>query len=144
MTKSPTSQKVDLDRRFGQLLREAREDEGLTVRELARRSGVDATYVSRVERGLVGPPRWPKIAAMIRHLPSSRLARAVEKSGHKIARGAAQQAANQTLTLLLAVPARDFNDREWCTAIKDTLETCVGIVEKRMPPDKISREGTRH
>jgi len=104
------------------------------MRELARRIDMDATHLSRIERGLVGPPKWPKIAGLICHLPSSPLARALEKSGNKIARGAAQQAANQTLTLLLAVPARDFMDRDWCTAMKDILDSCVGIIEKKMPP----------
>jgi transcriptional regulator with XRE-family HTH domain len=135
MTKHRISKNSDLNRRFGELLRNAREDKGLTMRELARRSGVDATYISRVERGAVGPPRWPKIAAMIRHLPSSSLARKLEEWGHKMARGAAQQAANQTLTLLLSVPAGDFKDREWCAAIKEVLDSCLGIIEKKMAPD---------
>ena len=135
MTKQRTSRNSALNRRFGELLRNARENKGLTMRELARRSGVDATYVSRVERGLVGPPRWPKIAALIRHLPSSPLARALEEWGRQTARVAAREAANQTLTLLLAVPAGDFKDREWCAAIKEVLDSCLGIIEKKMAPD---------
>jgi transcriptional regulator with XRE-family HTH domain len=133
MAKQGISKNSDLNRRFGVLLRNARQDSGLTMRELARRLGMDATHLSRMERGLVGPPRWPKIAGLIRHLPSSPLARALEKSGNKMARGAAQQAVNETLTLLLAVPARDFKDREWCASMKDILDSCVGIIEKKMP-----------
>jgi transcriptional regulator with XRE-family HTH domain len=133
--KAGISKNSDLNRRFGELLRNARQDSGLTLRELARRVDMDATHLSRIERGLVGPPKWPKIAALIRHLPSSPLARALEKSGNNMARGAAQQAANQTLTVLLAVPERDFRDREWCAAMKDILDMCVGIIEKKMAPD---------
>jgi len=135
ITKQGVSKNSDLNRRFGGLLRKARQAESLTVRELARRSGTDPTHISRLERGLVGPPRWPKIAALIRHLPSSSLARVLEEWGHQMARGAAQQAANQTLTLLLSVPAGDFKDREWCAAIKEVLDSCLGIIEKKMGPD---------
>jgi transcriptional regulator with XRE-family HTH domain len=135
MAKQGGSKNFGLNRRFGDLLRNARQSSGLTMRELARRLDMDATHLSRIERGLVGPPKWPKIAGLIRHLPSSPLARALEKSGNKMARSAAQQAANQTLTVLLAVPDRDFRDREWCAAMKDILDTCVGIIEKKMVPD---------
>jgi len=121
-----------LSRRFGSLLRKAREDAGLTLRELARRAGIDPTHLSRLERGLVGPPPWPKMAGIIRHLPLSPLARSVNEWGGNVARSAALNAANQTLTLLLAVPATDFEDHAWCESVKDTLDSCIGIVERKM------------
>src|SRR6185437_14182876 len=47
------AQAPDLINRFPKLLREARDDAGLSVRDLARLAGTDPTYLSRMERGLV-------------------------------------------------------------------------------------------
>jgi hypothetical protein len=86
-----------------------------------------------MERGLGGLPKWPKFAALIRHLPSSRLAKAFDAlDGGKMRRKAAMESADQTLRLLLDLRQTDFEDKAWCDAIAGTLESCTAIVEKKM------------
>jgi transcriptional regulator with XRE-family HTH domain len=45
------------ERRFGEALRKARADRMLGLREFCRRGGLDPALVSRVERGVVQPPK---------------------------------------------------------------------------------------
>lgn len=59
--------------RFGEFVREAREgrraaDPAFSVRQVARRIGVEPSYLSKVERGEVAPPSEEKIAALAREL----------------------------------------------------------------------------
>ncbi len=46
---------------FGETLRAAREGRGLTLREVARKLAVDVSYLSRLERGTLHPPRDERI-----------------------------------------------------------------------------------
>ncbi len=98
------------------------------MRGLARRSGMDATYLSRVERGLVPPPTWPKIAALVRHLQGSELARLVEVWGARWMKDAVVQGTIDLQTLLLALPKAAFRDRDWVTKVKGGLEECMMLV----------------
>ena len=45
------------ENRFGQRLRELREARRLSKNELAKRAGIDATFLGRVEKGVYSPPR---------------------------------------------------------------------------------------
>lgn len=47
--------KGDLKEAFGKVIREVREDAGLSQQELADYSDVDRTYISDLERGLYYP-----------------------------------------------------------------------------------------
>lgn len=61
---------------FGGQLRSARERAGLGVRELARRVGMDPTYLSKVERGENPPPSAEIIEALaveLNHPPDALL-----------------------------------------------------------------------
>jgi transcriptional regulator with XRE-family HTH domain len=49
---------------YGERLRQRREAAGLSVRELARRSGLDDGYLSRIERGKMPPPQDEKLAKL--------------------------------------------------------------------------------
>lgn len=49
---------------FGQVLRQAREEQGLPLRELARRVGLDPSRLSRIEHGDRPPPSLPQIRAL--------------------------------------------------------------------------------
>lgn len=40
---------------FGQLIHDARKKEGMTQTELAQKSGLDKSYISRIEKGLIEP-----------------------------------------------------------------------------------------
>src|SRR6266478_916842 len=65
----------DIWKRFGALIRDLREKEGLTLRELSRRAtaemgdrGLSPTYLSEIERGLKAPPRPSVLAVLARIL----------------------------------------------------------------------------
>ncbi len=58
---------------FGEFVREQREarrseDPSFSLRQLARRIGVEPSYLSKVERGLEAPPSEPRIAALATEL----------------------------------------------------------------------------
>ena len=46
-----TVESADFRIRFPELLRRSRQDAHLSIRELARRAGIDPTHLSRMERG---------------------------------------------------------------------------------------------
>lgn len=46
---------------FGELLKDLRMKRGYSLRELAKRTGVDSAYLSRVERGVCKPPQKENI-----------------------------------------------------------------------------------
>jgi len=56
-----TEESLALVRRVVDRLRQARRDQGLTLRELSSMSGIDAGMISRAERG----ERWPSLAALL-------------------------------------------------------------------------------
>lgn len=45
---------ADLLQRWGEILRETRRSQGLSLEALANRAGVDTTHLSKAERGLAG------------------------------------------------------------------------------------------
>jgi len=64
--------------KFGKLLRKIRMKRGMSVRELARRIGVDHTYISQIELGKVGPPVGSHSMAIARVLESPELTELAE------------------------------------------------------------------
>lgn len=56
---------------FGERLRQLREEKGLSMRQLAERSGVDVGVISRVERGQYKPPKITTIEKLARALELS-------------------------------------------------------------------------
>lgn len=72
---------------FGRVLREAREQRGLTQEALAFETDLDRTYISLLERGLRQPTLSSlfALAAALQRSPSS-LVRAVERSRTKVKR----------------------------------------------------------
>lgn len=40
---------------FGQIIHDVRKEEGMTQAELAQKSGLDKSYISRIEKGLIEP-----------------------------------------------------------------------------------------
>jgi transcriptional regulator with XRE-family HTH domain len=61
--------------KYGKWLRKARQKANMTVRELAKRIGVDHSYVSRIELGRVPPPFGHKMVLIARELESPNLAK---------------------------------------------------------------------
>lgn len=53
---------------IGQLIRELRENVGLSQNALARAAGIDPTNLNRIERGRQGPPRQTTVLRIIRGL----------------------------------------------------------------------------
>lgn len=58
-----------MNQSFGQLLRQARKGKGYSQRELAKRLGLDFTYLSKLENNRADyPPKEDIIRALARHL----------------------------------------------------------------------------
>lgn len=58
-----------MDRDFGQLIRQARKDKGLSQRELAQLLGLDFTYLSKLENNRADyPPKEDVIRSLARQL----------------------------------------------------------------------------
>jgi len=53
---------------FGQRLRELRQAKGMTQGELAQKTAISSTYVSKLETGVVSPPRQKIILALVKAL----------------------------------------------------------------------------
>ncbi len=56
---------------FGQQLRELRKAKGMTQRELAQKAGISFTYVSKLETGIMSPPREKVILSLAKALGSN-------------------------------------------------------------------------
>jgi transcriptional regulator with XRE-family HTH domain len=111
------------------LLRTAREDAGLSRRELARRSGVDAMYVSRLERGLVPAADWRRISAIAAQVPLSELAKLTTVSGAGMLKHSALASAGDLEKLLVSLPSSTFKDKEWGAAVRARLKKCIETLE---------------
>ena len=53
---------------FGERLRELRKQKGMTQKELAEKADIGFTYVSKIETGVMPPPRGKTILALARAL----------------------------------------------------------------------------
>jgi transcriptional regulator with XRE-family HTH domain len=115
--------------RFADLLRKARQDAGLSIRELARRSGTDGTYLSRLERRLVPPPRWPTLAGIVAQVPLSELAKVVEKAGAGRLKYSVIEMADDLQKLIVSLPSASFRDRDWVSAVQTRLRKCMMLVK---------------
>jgi transcriptional regulator with XRE-family HTH domain len=119
--------KLFLDR-LPTLLRWARSDAGLSTRELARRAGIDATYLSRVERSVSPPPTWPRIAAIAAQVPLSELAKLVEQLGSGLLRNSVLQTAIDLEQTISSLPPGTSEDPQWRSAMQARLERCLILV----------------
>ena len=109
---------------FPALLCEAREQAGLSVRALARLVSMDATYLSRLERGFAPTPKWPKIAAIAAQLPHSDLAKHTEALGSTHLKQSVLELARDLENLLRSLPASTFEDKTWISAVQNRLRKC--------------------
>ncbi|MDI7246196.1 MAG: helix-turn-helix transcriptional regulator [Bacillota bacterium] len=67
---------------LGEKLRVAREDRGMTLRDVASAAGISSTYLSEIERGNVQPAlRVLKRLAHVLHVPLSSFMSSVERKG---------------------------------------------------------------
>jgi len=115
--------------RFPDLLREARENAGLSIRELARSAGIDAAYLSKMERKLVPPPKWTKIAAIASQLPLSELAKQAEASGKEKLKHSVLEQVGDVEKLIVSLPGATFDDQVWVSALQTRLRKCIMLVE---------------
>jgi transcriptional regulator with XRE-family HTH domain len=115
--------------RFPELLREARENADLSIRGLARLAGIDAAYLSKMERKLVPPPKWTKIAAIAGHLPLSELAKQAEASGKEKLKHSVLEQVGDVEKSIVSVPGATFADEVWVSALQTRLRKCIMLVE---------------
>jgi transcriptional regulator with XRE-family HTH domain len=123
-----SSRPLGLMDRLPDLLRIAREDAGISMRELARNSGVDAMYISRLEGGLVPAADWRKIASIAAQLPLSELAKLTRVSCAKTLKHSALTLASDLEKLLASLPPTTFEDGEWVSALRARLQKCSMVV----------------
>jgi transcriptional regulator with XRE-family HTH domain len=134
---------LDFKVRFPKLLRESRTKTGITIRALARRSGIDATYLSRMERGLVPPPTAAKLGAIVSQLPSSELSRVVGDRENEKIKLALTESTEVLLRLIgEALPMAALADRAWLDSIKRRLKLCVAVIEVSEQKAGSSKSGT--
>jgi transcriptional regulator with XRE-family HTH domain len=114
--------------RFPKLLREARANSEMTLRELARRSAIDATYLSRLERGLVPPPSVAKVAAIVRELPGTEFAHLFSIREDEKLKMALLNSTTELLELLGVAVPRTF-EASWLSEIKHRLQKGVMMIE---------------
>jgi transcriptional regulator with XRE-family HTH domain len=57
-----------MEREFGELLRQSREDAGLSQNALAREAGLNATHLNRLEASKQGPPRMATVLKLVKGL----------------------------------------------------------------------------
>ena len=112
-----------------ELVRKARESKGLSIRGLARQSGLDATYLSRVERGEVIAPGWANIAVIASQLPGSELERQVRAAeGALELKEAVLKLEGDLERLIISLPPKAFGDSVWVATIKSRLAKCVRVI----------------
>lgn len=115
--------------RAKELVREARRQNGLSVRELGRRSGLDPTYLSRLERGQVKAPSLRNIAVIASQLPDSELARRVRAvDAAEELKDSALKLERDLEKLLISVPLQAFADPAWVATMKNRLGKCLRII----------------
>jgi transcriptional regulator with XRE-family HTH domain len=124
----PIEQSPGVMDRLPDLLRIGREEVGISRRQLARRAGLDAMYVSRLERGLVRVADWRKISAIAAQIPLSELAKLTRVSGAGMLKHSAIALASDLERLLASLPPSTFEDEEWVAALQTRLLKCeIGI-----------------
>jgi transcriptional regulator with XRE-family HTH domain len=121
---------------FPKLLQEARENAGLSIRDLARLSGMDPTYLSRIQGGKVPPPQWHTMAAIVAQLPGSRLAMLAETAGARRVEDSVLKLASDLVMLLASLPKTTLKNKAWVSAVQKRLQKCVIAVT---PSDEASR-----
>jgi transcriptional regulator with XRE-family HTH domain len=123
------AQNPEFTERFPHLLRKARENAGLSVRALGRRAHVDPTFISRLERRLAPPPRWPTLKAIVAALPDSELAQIVWVASTGKFRQSVLNATNDLQRLIASLPTTTFIDRNWVAVVKHQLRKCMMLMD---------------
>lgn len=113
------------------LIRRAREDAGLSLRQLARGARVDPMALSRMERGLVRRTDWTKVAAIAAQVPLSQLAEKAKTSGARQVRHASLKTASDLEQTLNSFPEEVRKNEEWVRAISKCLQGCMRAVNRK-------------
>jgi transcriptional regulator with XRE-family HTH domain len=147
-TDPPFDHKIDTNhayfyRYLGTILRNARTEAGLSIRELARRAGLDPTYLSRIERSIsanVGPS---KIAAIAAQLPLSELARYVEQWGYRNSMYFTLQLVEDLEESIAKLPPVTFENDQWVAIMTARLGNCLALMRAGSPEALRSRKSKR-
>jgi transcriptional regulator with XRE-family HTH domain len=100
-------------RSFGAVLREHRRAAGLTQRELAEQSGLDFSYISKLENGRLSPPAGDTVLLICRILgvPAEELLALTGKIPSEVQQAVSSSTAAQRF--LLEVQHMGLTDEEW-------------------------------
>jgi transcriptional regulator with XRE-family HTH domain len=98
---------------FGEALREKRRAAGLSQRELARRAGLDFSYISKVENGRHPPPSAETVIELCRILrtPPEEMLALVGKIPEEVEQALSKSAAAQGF--LQQAGLMKLSDEEW-------------------------------
>jgi transcriptional regulator with XRE-family HTH domain len=110
---------------FPKLLQEARESAGLSIRGLAGLSGMDPTYLSRIQAGKVPPPQWTTMSAIVAQLPGSRLAMLAETAGAGKVEDSVLKLTSDLEMLLASLSKTTLNNKAWVSAVQKRLRKCM-------------------
>lgn len=104
---------AEMNRTFGDILKQARLDAGVGLRELARRVNKSAGYLSDVENGRVPPPSESVILDMAQALmvDRKRLLEAARKADPELTDYVARDA--EAADFLRLAKAREFDKEDW-------------------------------
>jgi transcriptional regulator with XRE-family HTH domain len=122
-----------MDNAFGEKLRKCRLAAGFGLRELARRCGKSAGYLSDVERGHVAPPSEPTIVKIAAALGVERkdLLAAARKVDPELSSYVAQKP--EAADFLRMAREREFVDEDWERITRLARKAGLGKPKKEPP-----------
>jgi transcriptional regulator with XRE-family HTH domain len=115
---------------FGVFLKRSRLRAGLGVRELARRTEINASYLSKLESTHIPPPKPRKLAALVRELPGTEFAELINRIASDKLREESLHLTAKLLEVLGALRSRTAaHDLALRSELQMRLQTCLKIIE---------------
>ena len=107
---------------FGQRLRELRIEKGMTQKELAAKAKIDFTYLSKIETGVMSPPRAKTILALARGLGVDKDGAIVDELfglAKKIPSDLSKKVTPEMIQMLRSLQGKVDNPRNWQKTIQE-------------------------
>jgi len=105
---------------FGERLRALRKEKRMTQKELAQMAGIDFTYLSKIETGVMDPPRAKNILALAKALNVDDVIRdELFGLAKKIPSELLDKVNPEMITMLRSFPGEVDKPEDWHKTIKD-------------------------